>query len=128
MPARALFTEAQVGEARKLLEHASGTDSFYARKHLVALLAASPLAALRNPAAAQQVAFKLSVGVIQSDPQMFEALAAAAAAGGDFAAAVSQQEAAIRKARDLAWDTHAMEERLASYKSGKAWQGDLFAL
>ena len=120
-------TAAQVGEARKLLEHASGTGSYYARKHVVALLAASPLAALRDPAAAQQVAFKLSVGGIQSDPQMFEALAAAAAAGGDFAGAVSQQETAIRKARDLAWDTHAMEERLSSYKSGKAWQGDLFA-
>lgn len=120
-------TEAQVGEARKLLEHAAGTDSYYARKHVVALLAASPLAALRDPAAARQVASRLSAGGIQSDPQLFEALAAAAAAGGDFAAAVSQQETAIRKARDLTWDTHAMEERLASYKSGKAWQGDLFA-
>lgn len=120
-------TEAQVGEARKLLERAAGTESYYARKHVVALLAASPLAALRDPAAAQQVASRLSAGGIQSDPQMFEALAAAAAAGGDFAAAVSQQETAIRKARDLAWNTHAMEERLAAYKSGKAWQGDLFA-
>src|SRR4029077_11835336 len=61
------------------------------------------------------------------DPQMYEALAAAAAAGGDFASAVSQQETAIRKARDLTWNTHAMEERLAAYKGGKAWQGDLFA-
>ena len=120
-------TEAQVGEARKLLERAAGTESYYARKHVVALLAASPLAALRDPAAAQQVAARLSAGSLQSDPQMFEALAAAAAAGGDFAAAVSQQETAIRKARDLAWDTHAMEQRLAAYKSGKAWQGDLFA-
>lgn len=118
---------AQLSEARTLLAHAAGADSYYARKHVVALLAASPVAALRDPAAAQQVALKLAAGAIQSDPQMFEALAAAAAAGGDFAGAVSHQETAIRKARDLAWSTHAMEERLASYKSGKAWQGDLFA-
>ncbi|HXY97023.1 MAG TPA: energy transducer TonB [Steroidobacteraceae bacterium] len=118
-------TDAQVGEARTLLERAAGADSYYVRKHVVALLAASPIAALRDPAKAQQVAFKLALGNIQSDPQMFEALAAAAAAGGDFAGAVSQQETAIRKARDLSWNTHAMEERLAAYKGGKAWQGDL---
>jgi TPR repeat protein len=119
-------TDSQVAEARKLIEQASSADSYYVRKHVVALLAASPLASLRDPATAQQVASKLSAGGFQSDPQMFEALAAAAAAGGDFGGAVSQQENAIRKARDLKWDTHAMEERLAAYKSGKAWQGDLF--
>jgi TPR repeat protein len=118
---------AQIGEARGLLERAGSADSYYVRKHVVALLAASPIAALRDPATAQQVASKLAHGDIQSDPQMFEALAAAAAAGGDFAGAVSQQETAIRKARDLGWNTRAMEERLASYKGGKTWQGDLFA-
>jgi TPR repeat protein len=120
-------SDAQVGEARALLQRAAAADSYYARKHLVALLAASPLAALRDPPTAQQVAAKLSAGGIQSDPQMFEVLAAAAAAGGDFAVAVAQQETAIRKAHDLAWNTHAMEERLAAYKGGKPWQGDLFA-
>src|SRR5262249_30845339 len=118
---------AQVSEARALLERAAAADSYYVRKHVVALLAASPLAALRDPATAQQVAARLAAGGIQSDPQMFEALAAAAAAAGDFAGAVTQQETALRKARELAWDTHAIEERLAAYKSGKAWQGDLFA-
>ncbi|HEY2274451.1 MAG TPA: energy transducer TonB [Steroidobacteraceae bacterium] len=120
-------TDAQVTEARTLLEHAATADSYYVRKHVVALLAASPLTGLRDPAIAQQVASRLSRGDIQSDPQMFEVLAAAAAAGGDFAAAVSHQQEAIRKARDLAWNTQAMERRLASYKGGKAWQGDLFA-
>jgi uncharacterized protein len=120
-------SDAQVGEARGLLQRAAAADSYYARKHLVALLAASPLAALRDPPTAQQVAAKLAAGGIQSDPQMFEALAVAAAAGGDFARAVAQQETAIRKAHDLAWNTRAMEERLAAYKGGKPWQGDLFA-
>lgn len=121
-------TDSQVGEARKLLESAAGADSYYVRKHVVALLAASPIAALRDSAMAQQVASRLAPGGIKSDPQMFEALAAAAAAGGDFAGAAAQQETAIRKARDLEWNTHAMEERLASYRGGRAWQGDLFAL
>lgn len=120
-------TDAQVSEARSLLQRAAGSDSYYVRKHVVALLTVSPIAALRDPATAQQVALKLALGDIQSDPQMFEALAAAAAAGGDFAAAVSQQQTAIRKARDLEWNTRAMEERLASYKGGRAWQGELFA-
>jgi hypothetical protein len=119
-------TDAQVGEARALLERAAAADSYYVRKHVVALLAASPLAALRDPVTAQQVAFRLAQGDIQSDPQMFEALAAAAAATGDFTAAVAHQEKAIRKARELAWSTHAMEQRLATYRQGRAWQGDLF--
>ena len=120
-------SEAQLSEARALLQRAAAADSYYVRKHVVALLAASPLATLHDAATAQQVAVRLSGGRIQCDPQMFEALAAAAAAAGDFARAVAQQETAIRKARDLAWNTHAMEERLASYRGGKAWQGDLFA-
>ncbi|HVH84406.1 MAG TPA: energy transducer TonB [Steroidobacteraceae bacterium] len=121
-------SDAQLNEARTLLEHAAAADSYYVRKHVVGLLAASPFVTLRDPATARQLALKLSAGPIQCDPQMFEALAAAAAAAGDFASAVSQQETAIRKARDLAWKTRAMEARLASYKGGKAWQGDVFAL
>ena len=123
---RASPTESRVHAVRKHLEQAASADSYSVWKPVGALLAASPLAPLRDPATAQQVASRLSAGGIQSDPQMFEALAAAAAAGGDFAGAASQQETAIRKARDLKWETHAMEERLAAYKSGKAWQGDLF--
>jgi len=120
-------TEAQLSEARALLGQAASSDDYYVRKHVVALLAAAPQAALRDQALAREVAAKLSVGGFHADPQMFEVLAAAAAAGGDFASAVSQQELALRKAHDLAWHTRAMEERLASYKGGKAWQGELLA-
>jgi len=119
--------EAQVSEARKLLESAAASDNYYVRKHVAALLAASPVASLRNPAAAKQVAARLEQGDIQSDPQMFEVLAAAAAAAGDIDAAVDHQETAIHKARALGWDTRAMEQRLAAYKGGRPWQGDLLA-
>ncbi|MGO9802344.1 MAG: TonB family protein [Steroidobacteraceae bacterium] len=120
-------SDSQVTEARALLERAASSDSFYVRKHVAALLAASPLAALRDPATAAQLAGRLATGGIQSDPQMFEVLAAADAAGGDFAAAATQQQSAIRKARELQWDTRAMEERLSTYRDHRAWQGALLA-
>ncbi|MGH8277008.1 MAG: hypothetical protein ACRETH_09975, partial [Steroidobacteraceae bacterium] len=119
---------AQVARARSLLERASGSDDYYVRKHVVALLAASPLAGVRDPATAQQVAARLAAGEIQSDPQMFEALGAAFAANGDLRAAIAQQQIAIGKARDLTWDIRAMQERLAAYRAGKPWQGELFAM
>ena len=55
-------------------------------------------------------------------------LAAADAANGDFHGAVAQQEIALHKAQSLGWDTHAQSERLNSYRAGKVWYGDLFAL
>jgi hypothetical protein len=85
------------------------------------------VAAARDPATAQSVAVKLAAGEIQSDPQMFEALAAAAAANGDFQNAVAQQQRALHKAQSLGWDTRLMSERMAAYRAGRAWQGDLFA-
>ena len=117
----------QVGEARALLHQAAASDSYYVQKHVVALLAASPLAAVRDPAAAQSVALKLAAGEIRSDPQMYEALAAADAANGDFQNAVAQQQRALHKAQSLGWDTRVMSERMAAYRAGRAWQGDLFA-
>jgi hypothetical protein len=83
---------------------------------------------VRDPGTALAVAMKLSAGEIQSDPQMFEAVAAAYAANGDFHNAVAQQRVAIAKARRLAWNTRLMDERLAAYRSGKPWRGDLFAV
>jgi TPR repeat protein len=117
----------QTAQARALLEKAAASNSYYVRKHVVALLAASPVAAVRDPPTALGVARKLAAGAIQSDPQMFEALAAAYAANGDFRNAAERQELAIRKAESLGWNTRAMSARLAAYRSDKAWSGDLFA-
>jgi TPR repeat protein len=119
---------AQAAEARSLLERAATSDSFYVRKHVVALLAASPLDAVRDPGAALAVAMKLAAGEIQSDPQMFEAVGAAYAANGDFGRASAQQQTAIGKARSLAWNTRVMTQRLSAYRDGKPWRGDLLAL
>jgi hypothetical protein len=98
------------------------------RKHVTALLAASPIDAVRDPPTALAVAMKLSAQPIQSDPQMFEAVAAAYAANGDFHHAVVQQQRAVVKAQNLGWHTHLLEERLAAYRHGNAWHGDVFRL
>jgi hypothetical protein len=119
---------AQLASARSLLEQASGADSFYVRKHVAALLAASPLDAVRDPATALRVALKLAAGEIQTDPQMFETLAAAYAASGDFGSAVAQQRIAVRKAEALGWDTRLMKRRLGEYRAGRAWPGALLPL
>ena len=118
----------QAQQARALLQQAAAADSYYVRKHVAALLAASPIEAMRDPAAAMSAARALLAGEIQSDPQMFEAVAAAYAANGDFPNAVAQQQLAIRKAHDLGWNTRAMSERLNAYRGGKHWYGDLLAL
>jgi hypothetical protein len=118
-------SEAQTLKARALLEQAGAADNYYVRKHVVALLAASPLPALRDPPAALALAVKLLAGDIQSDPQMFEAAAAAYAASGDFNNALAQEQLALHKAQSLGWDTHAMNDRLAAYRGRKSWQGEL---
>ena len=117
---------AQVAQARALLESAAPSSDYYVMKHVVALLAASPQQALRDPATALGVARRLAGGEIQSDPQMFEAVAAADAANGDFAGAVAEQQTAIGKAHGLGWRTQDMEGRLEAYRAGRAWLGNLF--
>jgi TPR repeat protein len=121
-------TPEQAAQARELLTHAAEADSFYVMKHVVALLAASPAAGVRDAALARKVAARLAASEIQSDPQMFEALAAADAADGDFHAAVHRQHSALAKAHELQWNTRAMAQRLAAYRAGQAWYGDLLAL
>lgn len=118
---------AQIAEARALLERASSSESYYVRKHVTALLATSPIDGVRDASTALAVATKLSGQPIQSDPQMFEAVAAAYAANGDFPNAVTQQHRGVLKAQSLGWNTRPLEERLSAYRHGKAWHGDLFA-
>jgi TPR repeat protein len=118
----------QTAQARALLARAAGSDSYYVRKHLVALLAASPVEAVRDPAGALAIAMKLAAGDIQSDPQMFESVAAAYAANSDFRKAVAQQDVALFKANSLGWNTRAMSDRRSAYRHNEPWRGELFAL
>ncbi|MBS0379356.1 MAG: SEL1-like repeat protein [Proteobacteria bacterium] len=119
---------ADVARARELLEQALAQDNnYYAVKHAVALLAASPVEGVRDAPAALRGAEHLLSGEIQSDPQLFETVAAAYAANQRYDDAVAQQRVAVHKAQALGWSTAAMEERLASYRADRPWQGDLLA-
>jgi TonB family protein len=119
--------EAQIAQARALLAQAATADSYYVRKHVAALLASSPVVAVRDSHVALEIAKQLLAGELRSDPQMYEVAAAAYAANGDFRNAVAQQQVALHLAQGLGWDAGTMGVRLASYRSGKSWQGDLVA-
>jgi TonB family protein len=119
-------TAPQIAEARALLEQAAGTESFFVQKQLIALLAASPLEALRDPTTARAAAAKLMNSGVEADPQMYEAAAAAAAANGDFSAARNAQWTAVKRAREMQWNTRLIEERLALYRRSRPWTGELF--
>lgn len=118
----------QVAQARTLLERAAASADYYARKHAAALLAASPVEAVREPTLALRAANSLvHDNEIQSDPQMFEVVAAAYAANHEYDAAVGEQHEAIQKALNLGWNTALMQQRLAAYRHDAPWIGDLSA-
>ncbi len=124
---RATPAQAQVVEARALLARAAATAGYNAR--------GTPWRCSRPPrwrpctmhTLALKVARELLAGEIQSDPQMFEAVAAAYAANKDFREASAQQRVAITKASALGWNTAAMQRRLSAYRADRLWTGDLFA-
>lgn len=120
--------EADVSQARSLLERAADSRDYYARKHAIAMLCTTELATLRNTQKALEASRALMKDAMRVDPQVHEVAAAAYAAAGDFRGAVEQQQAASKKALALHWNTSLMDERLTAYRSGRPWSGDLFAV
>jgi hypothetical protein len=118
---------AQVTQARALLGQAARANAYYVRKHVVALLAGSAVDAVRDPAAALELAKQLAAGPIRSDPQMYEVVAAAYAANGDFHNASAQQRFAVDKAKGLGWSTRTLTQQLDAYRHDRVWNGDLLA-
>jgi TonB family protein len=117
----------QQTQARALLEKAAQSNNYYVQKHVIALMAAAPFPALHDPATASAAAERLAAWGVEADPQMYEALAAAQAASGDFWKAGNNQWTAVKRAKELNWNTQLMDERLALYRKSHAWSGDLFA-
>jgi TonB family protein len=117
----------QLMQARALIEQAAQSDDFYVMKHVAAVLGASPLLALRDPATAQTVAERLMKDSIEADPLKYEAAAVAYAANRKFWEAATGEQLAIKHATQLGWNTGAMQQRLALYRRSQAWTGDLFA-
>ena len=121
---------ARIAQARGWFESVVGSRNAYATKHAIAHLAASPIEALRNPRAALDATATLFVKnySYSQDPQTHEALAAARASNGDFRGALAAQQHALEAAEALHWNTAQLRERLASYKAGRMWYGDLLAV
>ena len=97
-----------------------------AQFHFAALLATAPDAALRDPALSLELIEKAKSD-FGMNPIWFEIRAAAFAGKGDFENAQKDQETAVGKAKRLGWNTAPQQARLAEYKAGKPWNGDLFA-
>jgi TPR repeat protein len=97
-----------------------------AQFYFAALLATGPDATLRDPARALDLIEKAKPD-FGMNPIWFEIRAAAYAGTGDFQKAQEDQTAAVSKAKRLGWNTAPQSARLAEYKAGKSWSGDLFA-
>jgi hypothetical protein len=93
--------------------------------YLSAILAATPVAELRNSQRALQMI--QGVSYAGEDPTAFEIRAAAQAGSGDFAGSVKNEREAIALATKLEWNLAPLNERLVRYESRQPWYGDLLA-
>jgi TonB family protein len=111
-------------EVLALLEGAVKSGYYGARYQLAALLATASNASLRDPRRALALISDV-MPVVNYDPAPHEVRAAAYAWLGDFDAAAREQKVALARASKLGWDSTPLEARLALYKAGKTWTGNL---
>ena len=109
------------------LERAAANGDHDGMYYLSALLAATPVEAMRDPRRALSLLDKVKADV-STDPTLSEIRAAAQAASGAFADAVGSERRAIARAAQLKWDLAPLNERLAHYESRQPWYGDLLGL
>jgi len=115
------------GKAMTWLERAAASNNHDGMLYLSALLAATPVAELRDPPRALSLLDKVSKD-LGGDPVEFEIRAAAQAASGDFRKATRSEHEALAKARQLQWDPTPLNDRLAHYQAGEPWYGNLLTL
>jgi hypothetical protein len=115
-------------EAKKLLHDVAASDSVFAVRLAAAILASSPYEDVRDAPVALESLRRLKTGDYDSDPLTSEAFAVALAANGHAAEAVSREEHAIKLAEDYRWNATAMRDRLAAFRKGHAWTGDILQL
>jgi uncharacterized protein len=109
------------------LERAAMANDASGKKYLAAFLAATPHESLRDPQRALVLVKELARGD-QDDPVLVEIRAAAHAALGEFSAAVADEQAAMRAAKSLQWNTTDMAARLSAYQSSQSWFGELIPM
>jgi len=105
-----------------LLHGAANSKSPAVELWAIGLLATSPVAEIRDPSFALQLAqdFKDS-----RDPDELEALAAAQAANAQYADATETEERALEQAKRRAWNGVLLSRRLTAYQSNQPWIGYL---
>jgi hypothetical protein len=105
-----------------LLHGAANSKSPAVELWATGILATSPVAAIRDPPFALQLAqdFKSS-----DDPDELEALAAAQAANAMYAEAIQTEERALKQARVWGWNDVLLSRRLTAYQSNQPWIGYL---
>lgn len=110
--------------AKTWLERAAASGSQDGMLYLSALLAANPLAELRDPPRALSLLGKVSRD-LGGDPTEYEIRAAAQAASGEFASAAASERKALSMAQKLGWDVSPLKERLGRYQAAQPWYGNL---
>jgi TPR repeat protein len=119
--------ESATEQAKLWLERAARSGNHDGMLYLSALLAATPVTSLRDPARALHL-LEAVKGDLRGDPTEFEIRAAAEASAGDFAHAVKSEHEAISSAKKLKWDLSLLKERLACYFNEQPWFGTLLPL
>jgi TPR repeat protein len=106
------------------MQRAAGTQNYEAKFLFASLLVSWPDASRRDPGRALELLKDAKIS-FDYDPAYFEIRAAALAAQGDFKAAKSAQENAVRRARNLKWETTRQQARLDAYSRGQPGEGEL---
>ena len=129
LAAYALRTPDAVNTKRAVvwLERAAAQSNPYGMLYWSEVLAATPIAELRDPQRALNMLDHLP-GRLPEDPTPMEIRAAAQASLGQFAAAAKSQHEAIALAGRLGWDLAPLQNRLAHYQNQEPWYGDLLSL
>jgi len=116
-------------KAATWLEAGTRAGHTHATKYLAAILATAPSPLIRNPQRARDLIEPLTKpGRLNSDPDVWQIRAAALAGLGSFDPAAESQRRAIELATQQGWDVAPLEQRVAAYRGGSAWQGDLLGL
>ena len=118
---------ADTRKAKVWLERAAASGNHDGILYLSALLAATPVAELRDPPRALSLLDKVRSD-LGGDPIEFEIRAAAQAASGEFRTAAESERRALARAENLRWDLAPLNDRLAQYQAGHPWYGNLLTL
>jgi hypothetical protein len=112
----------QYANAAILLHGAANSSDSFVQTWATGLLATSPLAEIRDPEFALQIARTLPD---PTDPDELEVLAAAYGANGQFDEALKVENQAVSRAKGYGWNVSPFEVRRAAYAAKTSWVGNL---